>query len=156
MELVGKITKTRVTNEIWIASRDGEIPDEIAEGRSQYWVATGTPWPWMILRKHSRGWKIENGPYRLKELAYAMAVENLEEAYVDGHDVELATELDMETVEVPLGTIDSYFKNLIQRAKDADNPADLIKLREKIVKSQAVCDLLGEAQDQITKKLLEI
>lgn len=157
MELVGKVIKTRVTHELWVASRLGDVPESIKR-RWYGYLQTGsqTPWPWLVLRRYRDGWKLEAGPFALKEAAYANALQALEDDYVKGFDIEMVGEIDMDTVEVPLGSIDTYFKNLIQQAKDAKKPADLIKLREKITKAQAVCDLLGEAQTQITEKLLNI
>ena len=153
MELVGQIIKKRVTNEIWIASKNGEMPDEITKG---FWRTNrgNAIWPWVVIRKHSRGMNVEAGPFQIKEYAYAAAIDMLHNGYIDGFDIDIAAEVNMDTVEIPFGTIDTYFKRLSDRAKTAEKPEDLVKLHEKIEKALAVTTMLESARDTIQNKLL--
>lgn len=152
MELVGTIEKKRVTNEIWIVSSQGEKPDGWAPWRD----GTETAYPWFTIEKNSQGWKTRYGPFSNREMAYVAGLDAMEKAYMKGHDITIASELDVDTVEVPIAAIDAYFTNLTKEAKEAQGVSALVKLREKLYKAQAAAELIDQAIETVESRIIEV
>lgn len=157
MQLVGKIIKQRVTNEVWIISAYGEMPEAIAKRintvyNSQDYLKS---LPWILAVKRSTGWsRWLSGRYTYLEQAYASGLEILKEAYVDGHEIEIASKIDMDTVHVPLGAVEAYLTDLVDEAQSTDKPKDLVALQVRLKKARGMLELLEAAQELVEHKLV--
>ena len=118
MRLVGQIIKKRVTNEVWVMSAYGDLPEEIPLGdlKDDDWAKSA---PWLLVYKNSKGWITQwtPGRYNYFEQAYAAGLQILQDAYIEGHGVEVASRIDMDTIEVPFAGVEKYLTDLVDKAK---------------------------------------
>lgn len=152
MEMVGKIIKARVENEVWLASRTGDMP---ALERSRRVISNPSyapHKPWVVLLKNTKGWRLQDGPFRDKEVAWAAARQFLEQQRVK-HDIEMASTINPETIQVPFGTIEHHFEDLVARAKKARTTKQLLAVNEELEQAEAVVDLLAEARKHVMEQL---
>jgi len=160
MELIGKIIKKRVTNEVWIFSAYGDIPEEISDRLEKNHEYNAKDImrsvPWILAIKTSTGWRKWFSRYTFREQAYGAGLEVLNEAYIDGHEIEMASSIDMDTIQVPLGAVEIYLTALVQEAQDTDKPKDLIALQVRLKKARGMLELLEAAQELVENKLVGI
>jgi hypothetical protein len=151
MEFVGKIIRPRVTHEVWIASRRGELPD--ITGRKWIVDSTYAPHkPWLVLVKNSSRWSFQKGPFAERDMAWTFARDYLNREGIE-YDVEMAEEADLSTIQIPLGSITHYFEELTSRVKQAQGTQALLELDEELQEVQNAVDLLGEARKHVLRKL---
>lgn len=158
MELVGRIIKKRVINEIWIFSAYGDMPEEIASRVSNEYNRRDTlrAVPWIVVLKNSKGWAKWFSRYTFREQAYAVGLEMLNEAFIEGHEIEVASQIDMDTIQIPMGAVENYLTTLVNEAKDTDKPEDLVALQTRLKKARGMLELLEAAQELVQSKLVGI
>jgi hypothetical protein len=160
MTLVGRIVKTRVTNEVWIAHQLGELPDSLKSWRAKDYQSdlsdAGKAYPWLVLLKNSQGWKLLRTHFSYYEGAYSYALDYLEGQYIEGHLVEVATSIDMDTIEVPIGRVETYLTKLVTDANELDKPEDLVELAGRIKSARSMLEMLEAAQTKVEMKLIGI
>lgn len=152
MELVGRIIKTRVENEVWLASRTGDMP-ELNRSRRMLSNPNYAPHkPWIVLLKNTKGWRLQDGPFRDKDVAWAAARQYLEQQRID-HDIEMASSIDADTIQVPFGTIHDHFEDLVDRAKKARSTKQLLDINQELEQAEAVIELIAEARKHVMDQL---
>ena len=145
MQLVGRLVKERVANEAWITHGKGEWPNGVHKYDSDQWI---------FLYKNSNGWNREWGGYRHKEMAYAAALAWLDKECVGSYRIEMASEVDLDLVEIPLAPLDIYLTGLVNQAKNETNPKKLVGLRNDLEKAETISQLLGPARQAVEMKLV--
>lgn len=157
MQLVGRIIKTRVTNEVWIMSRLGEVPHELEtddNSARQYVMEYRQSHPWEVVIRNSHTWKRRLWGYRHVEQAYGGAQEILDESVFDGHKFVLAHEIDIDTISLPGVGVSEYLNQLAASAREMTKPKDLVELRDRIVDAQSMIGILESAKKMVGLKLL--
>lgn len=147
MILVGTIKKVRVTHEVWIYSRLGERDADLPERGSDYS-------PWCVAVKKSNGWHANWYSFRHLEMAYADALVHLENERGQGYEIKIASQVDIDAVEVPVGAIEEYLSKLVDDAKELTKPKDLVELQGRIKRARSMLEILEAAQEHVEMKLL--
>ncbi len=152
MEMVGKVIKARVENEVWLASRTGDMPN-LERSRRIISNSNYAPHkPWVVLLKNTKGWRLQEGPFRDKEVAWAAARQFLEQQRVK-HDIEMASTINPDTIQVPFGTIEHHFEDLVGRAKKARTTKQLLAVNKELEQAEAVIELIAEARKHVMDQL---
>lgn len=152
MELVGKVIKARVENEVWLASRTGDMP-HLEQSRRIIANPNYAPHkPWIVLLKNTKGWRLQDGPFRDREVAWAAARQFLEKQRVD-HDIEMASSIATDTIQVPFGSIEHHFEDLVNRAKKARTTKQLLAINQELEQAEAVIELISEARKHVMDQL---
>ena len=147
-----------MTNEIWLVSWNGEFPVELETAfglktPNEEWYRLH---PWTLLIKNSHGWKDRWSHWQYREQAYGAALSWLEDQRVDGHEIEIGSRIDLDTIEVPFGAVEQYLKRLVETANVADSPEDLIAVQAQIKEARSMVGMLEHAQELVEARLVGV
>lgn len=162
MELMGKIIKTRVTNEVWIGHALGELPHDLMIWGQQvpyskrelrdYDKAN----PWLVIIHDSKGWKLLYTQIRFREEAYARAVGYLHKAFISGHQIETVKEIDVDTLTVPRAALHEYLHGLAREANETTKPKRMVELLDEITDACSMLEILQGLKQKLTTGLIDV